>query len=98
MKWNRTIRVLVTASALLAVLLFATAVGEACEAWQHHECSANPLCPICHLNQQVAGSAAQAQCVFTPQRLGLAPSPQEPSFVPSLRAPLFTTRAPPSSL
>src|ERR1700730_12130918 len=84
--------------AIFALLLFGTAVGEACEAWQHHECSANPLCPICHLNQQVAGSAAQAQCVFTPQRLGVAPSPPEASFVPSLRAPLFTTRAPPSSL
>ena len=86
---------LVTAAALLAVLLFATSVGEACEAWQHHECSANPNCPICHLDQQVAQWAGRGQSIATPQRLGAAFSPPEPSFDPCLRRPLLITRAPP---
>lgn len=87
-----------TAVALLAVMLFATSLGEAVEAWQHHECSANPTCPICHLGQQVAGSAEQGHDIASPQRLGAAPSLPEPSFAPILRASLLTTRAPPSSL
>jgi hypothetical protein len=95
LNWKRPIRALVTATALLAVLLFATSVGEACEAWQHHECSANPNCPICHLDQQVVEWAAQGQCIAIPQRLGVAFSPPEPSFAPSLRTPLLITRAPP---
>ena len=85
----------IVAAALLAVLLFATSVGEAIEAWQHHECSANPNCPICHLDQQVAAWAAQGQRIAAPQRLGLAFSPPEPSFPPCLRTPLLISRAPP---
>jgi hypothetical protein len=95
LKWKRPIRALVTAAALLAVLFFATSIGEACEAWQHHECSANPNCPICHLDQQVVEWAAQGQCIAIPQRLGVAFNPPEPSFAPSLRRPLLITRAPP---
>src|SRR5260370_40555391 len=71
---TRTIRTILSAAALLAVLLFATSLGEAIEAWQHHECAANPTCPICHLGQQVAGSAEQGQGLASPQRLGEAPS------------------------
>ena len=82
---------------MLAVFLFATSVGEACEAWQHHECSANPNCPICHLDQQVAERAAQGQCIDAPQRLGVAYTAPIPSFAPSLRTPLLITRAPPES-
>jgi hypothetical protein len=95
LKWKKSIRVLVTAAALVAVLLFATSAGEACEAWQHHECSANPNCPICHLDQQVAEGAGQGQCISSPQRLGVAFCPPEPSFAPSFRTPLLITRAPP---
>ena len=91
-------RAILSAAALLAILLFATSLGEAIEAWQHHECSANPTCPICHLGQQVAGSAEQGQGLASPQRLGEAPSFPEPSFAPPLRASLLNTRAPPSSL
>jgi hypothetical protein len=97
LNWKKPIRTLVTAAALLAVLLFATSLGEAFEAWQHHECSANPNCPICHLGQQVAGSAAQGQYIASPQRLGVAPSIPDPFFAPLLRAPLLSTRAPPPS-
>lgn len=95
MKWNKPILVLLTAAALLAVLLFATSVGEACEAWQHHECRANPNCPICHLDQQVVKRAANGQCVDVPQHLGAALAPSEPSFALYLRTPLLITRAPP---
>jgi hypothetical protein len=95
LNWKKSVRALLTAAALVAVLLLATSVGEACEAWQHHECSANPNCPICHLDQQVAEWAAQGQCIAIPQRLGVAFSPPEPSFAPSLRTPLLITRAPP---
>jgi hypothetical protein len=79
----------------LAILLLGTSVGEACEAWQHHECSANPNCPICHLDQQVAERAGQGQCLAIPRRLGVAFRLPEPSFAPSLRTPLLITGAPP---
>jgi len=95
LKWKKPIRALVAVAALVSVLLFATSAGEACEAWQHHECSANPNCPICHLDQQVAEWAGQGQCISTPQRFGVAFCPPEPSFAPSLRTPLLITRAPP---
>src|ERR1700681_2678812 len=97
MTLRRPIRSLAIASAIFALLLFGTAAGEACEAWQHHECAANPLCPICHLGHQVAESAAGAQPVAAPERLGSLPAPQEPSFAPDLRSPLFVSRAPPSA-
>jgi len=63
------VRTLAIATAIFALLLFGTAAGEACEAWQHHECAANPLCPICHLAQQVAESAGSGQPVAPPERL-----------------------------
>jgi hypothetical protein len=93
--WKKPIRTLLASAALVAVFLFATSVGEACEAWQHHKCSANPNCPICHLDQQVAEWASQGQCVAVLQRLGVAFTPPEPSFAPSLHTPLLITRAPP---
>src|ERR1700676_5824169 len=83
--------------AIFALLLFGTAAGEACEAWQHHECAANPLCPICHLGQQVAESAEAGPPVAAPERLGCLPTPPEPSFAPDLRSPYFVSRAPPSA-
>ncbi len=82
--------------AIFALLLFGTAAGEACEAWRHHECAANPLCPICHLGHQVAESAEGGQPVAAPERLGSIQAPLEPSFAPDPRSPYFVSRAPPS--
>ena len=95
MTLRKIFRSLAAAAALLALLVFVTEIGEAVEAAQHHVCAANPNCPICHLGQQVAGSAAQPQAVAEPERLGLAWTPQDIQFDPSFRAPLLTTRAPP---
>lgn len=95
MNWKKPIRAFLAAAALVAVLLLATSVGEACEAWQHHECSANPNCPICHLDQQVAEWTTQGQCFAIPQYLGVAFSPADPSFAAWLATPLLITRAPP---
>src|SRR5580700_8131019 len=95
MPLRRPIRSLAIATAVFALLLFGTAAGEACEAWQHHECAANPLCLICHLGHQVAESAEGGPPVATPERLGCLPAPPEPSFAPVLRSPYFVSRAPP---
>jgi len=95
MALRKLFRSLATATALLALLAFATEIGEAVEAAQHHVCAANPNCPICHLGQQVAGSAAQSQGVAAPERLGRASTQQDPRFDPYFRSPLLTTRAPP---
>jgi hypothetical protein len=92
---RKTVRLLATVVALLALVVFVTEIGEAVEAAQHHVCAANPNCPICHLGQQVAGSAAQSQGVIAPVRLGRAWTPQDPRFDPYFRSPLLTTRAPP---
>lgn len=83
--------------AIFALLLFGTAAGEACEAWQHHECAANPLCPICHLGHQVAESAEGGPPLATPERLGSIPASPEPSVAPDPRSPYFVSRAPPSA-
>ena len=95
MTLRKTFRVVSAVAALFALLLFATAVGEAVEAAQHHVCAANPNCPICHLGQQVAGSVTQAPGANEPQRMGAAWTPQDSQFNPCLRTPLLTTRAPP---
>jgi hypothetical protein len=95
MRLPKPVRSLAVVTAIFALLLFGTAAGEACEAWQHHECAANPLCPICHLGQQVAESAAGGPPVAAPERLGLLAAPQEPLFVSDFRSPLFVSRAPP---
>jgi hypothetical protein len=95
MTLRKLLRSLAVATALLALLVFTTEIGEAIEAAQHHVCSANPNCLICHLGQQVAGSAAQAQAVAAPERLGNALVPQDTPFNPCFRAPQLTTRAPP---
>ena len=95
MTLRKILRSFAAATALLALLVFVTEIGEAVEAAQHHICAANPNCPICHLGQQVAGSAAQAQAVAAPERLGTAWTPQDPKFEPYFRPPLLTTRAPP---
>jgi len=95
MTLRKAFRSLATVAALMALLAFTTEIGEAIEAAQHHVCAANPNCPICHLGQQVAGSAAQSQAVAAPERLGTAWTPQDPQFNPYFRAPLLNTRAPP---
>jgi hypothetical protein len=95
MSFRRSFRVTAVFVSLFALLLFGTAIGEACEAWQQHECAANPLCPICHLGQQVAESAAVAKLVAAPERISSLPPARDFSRPPDPRSPLTGTRAPP---
>jgi len=94
---RKVIRSLVVATCLLGLLLFATAIGEAVEAAQHHVCADNPYCPTCHLDQQVAGFVNLSQTFAKLERLGSALIPAEPAFRSLLRISLLSTRAPPSA-
>jgi hypothetical protein len=89
------IRKLVAATALLALLLYCCEVGEACEAWQNHQCDTSSSCPICHLSQQAVTSAVSAQPVIKPERLGSLPKTQDPPFIAISVSTQFGTRAPP---
>jgi hypothetical protein len=94
MNWRKAIRSLTVAIALAALFFFITAGG----ILHHHDsASADAHCPICHLTHQTIEQSAQVQRVATPERLGPAPVPQDPSFVPSPLAPRVATRAPPSA-
>jgi hypothetical protein len=90
------LRMLLCATALVAILVSVTAVGEACEAWRHHKCAEHPNCPICHLDQQVTAATTQEQPVAAPEPLGIVLAPQKRSFVASFGITLLATRAPPS--
>jgi hypothetical protein len=92
---RQTFRNLVGATALLALLLFATSAGEALH---HHEStSPDAHCSICHLSHQSLEPAAHGQRVISAELVGSLPTPQDPLFVASPRSPLLATRAPPSA-
>jgi hypothetical protein len=92
---RRITHYLLTATAVLALLVFATAAGEALH---HHEgSSSDSHCAICHLSHQGVESAAQGHRVSALERLGLLPAPLDPSFVPSPYAPQLAARAPPTA-
>jgi hypothetical protein len=90
------LRTLLCATALAAILVSATAVGEACEAWRHHICAEHPNCPICHLDQQVTAATTKEQPVAAPVPLGIVLVPQKRSLTASFGIALLVTRAPPS--
>lgn len=94
MNWRRAIRFLAVATALIALLFFVTAGGIL---HHHNNATSEAHCPICHLTHQTIELSVHVQRVATPERMGAAPLPQLPSFVPSLRAPQLATRAPPAA-
>jgi hypothetical protein len=92
---HNTIRRLFSAVALLALLFFATSIGEALH--HHDTASADAHCQICHVSHQSVEKAANAQGAAAPELLGSLPVPQALSFIARLRVDLSGTRAPPSA-
>jgi hypothetical protein len=92
MNGRKLIRYLTVAAAIVALLFFVTAGGIL---HHHNNASSEAHCPICHLTHQIVELSAQVQRVATPERLGPAPQPKDPSFVAGPIAPQPTTRAPP---
>jgi hypothetical protein len=97
MKIWQPIRALVVAAAVLALLFSLTAAGEACEAWQHHNCASCDTCQLCHVGHQAIEAATQPNPLAAPEPLDFLSVFPVVSFVPAPSAPRFGTRAPPSS-
>jgi hypothetical protein len=95
MNWRKTIRKLAAATAFLAILFSSTAAGEACEVWQHHQCSSCDTCQICHAGHQAMEAADQGHSLAALEPLDFVQVIQAFSFIPDSLTPRLGTRGPP---